>query len=770
MHSVLPFSSEIRRFARRHLGAFVISLITCAGGLALYVAAYMSGHPSPLLQFLTSIELQTVDARFRLRGPIRPDPNIVIVAIDEKSEDVLGRWPFSRSAFAKAVDFLWQAHAAVVSFDVNFPQPDQNSALQALQDLRKAYGTVQERNRGFEAHLNQLAAEADDDAEFSQALSRFQNAILGYQFYFSSLEIKTQDRAVVSTFLNYLSFQSYPQIEHGEYGALFSCTYCEAIGLSPNLPRLAEKAKNFGFFNVVPDPDGPVRREPVIIRFQKSYYPSLDIATVLAYRNYSLDQVAIIFNHNGLERIDLGREIVPTDPDGYVQINFHGPARSYPWYSLSDVALGRIPPSVFQNRIVLIGATASGIGDMAATPFQKMAFPGVEVHANTIDNLLHGDLIRRGPREDLLDLAVIVLFTLPVGVLLSAVSPLEATLVLCSALGLFLWLSYDFFAVHSVWIAVFLPLAALFVNYGAIVSYRYFFEEREKKQVRNVFQHYVAPGVIKQMLDRPDLLQLGGKEQELTAMFTDIRGFTSLSEKLSPHRLVELLNDYFTAMTEIIFKHRGTLDKYIGDAIMAFWGAPYPQPEHAELACRTGIEMIHAVKELQVRWQQQGLPYIDIGIGINTGSMLVGNVGSLRRFNFTIMGDNVNQAQRLESLNKAFGTGLIISHATYQYVQGKFPTRELDFLRVKGKAQPVMVYQVFTSDNGLLSRPDLLDIFQFGLRAYRAGQWNEALASFGHVMREFPEDGPSQLFVDRCWELLQDPPEEWDGVFVMKGK
>jgi adenylate cyclase len=253
-------------------------------------------------------------------------------------------------------------------------------------------------------------------------------------------------------------------------------------------------------------------------------------------------------------------------------------------------------------------------------------------------------------------------------------------------------------------------------------------------------------------------------------MFTDIRGFTSLSERLAPDRLVELLNEYFTAMTDIIFKYRGTLDKYIGDAIMAFWGAPYPQPEHAELACRTGIEMIHALEELQLRWRQQGLPYIDIGIGINTGSMLVGNVGSLRRFNFTIMGDNVNQAQRLESLNKAFGTRLIISDATYRYVQGKFPTRELDLLRVKGKAHPVMIYQVFTSENGLLGRPDLLDRFHSGLRAYRVGQWNEALASFGQVMREFPEDGPSRLFVDRCWDLLQEPPEEWDGVFVMKSK
>jgi adenylate cyclase len=763
------------KFTRRHRGPFFISLGVCMVSIALYVAVYLVRRPTPWFFFLRSIELQTLDARFRIRGPRPPDPRIVIVAIDQKSEDVLGRWPFPRSNFAEALDYLREAHAAVVAYDVSFPQPDENSALRALQALRTACAAGHGGSQcgpKMRAQLAALEASADNDRKFAQALSRFDNAVLGYYLLFSEKETQTENKQLVSEFLNYLSFQAYPSVSHPEYGRLFQCPYCEAVGVYPTLPLFAQYAKNFGFFNVVPDPDGTVRKEPVIVRFEGSYYPSLDVAAVLAYTNRSLEQVSVVFNPNGLERIDFGPTAIPTDPDGEVQIDFHGPAQTYPTYSLADVVQHRAPPSAFEGRIVIVGATATGIGDMIPTPFQTMAFPGPEVHANFIDNLLHGDFVRRGERENLTDLGFLLLFSLPVGILLSVVAPVRATAVVAAILALFLWWTYHVFAADRVWLAEFLPSLTLILNHGSIVTYRYFFEEREKRQVRSTFQQYLSPAVIRQLLEQPELVQLGGEEKELTVMFTDIRGFTSISEQLSPTALVQLLNEYLSEMTGIIFKHRGTLDKYIGDAVMAFWGAPYPQPNHAELACRAGLEMHRVLKESQARWRAEGRHPIEIGVGINTGTMLMGNMGSQQRFNFTIIGDNVNLASRLEGLNKYFGTRLIVSENTYQAVKDAMLTRRLDWIRVKGKKKPVTIYEVLDERNGTSAeRLRLVERFEAGLEHYRLGKWREALEQFGDCLRDFPEDGPTRVFIDRCWALVQEPPEEaWEGVYVMKSK
>lgn len=759
-------------FGRQYRAGLLISGAIFLLSLGLYVPLYFVSHPHPLLRFLYDIELRTLDMRFQLRGRTEPGQNVVIVAIDQKSQDVLGRWPFPRSHFAEAVNFLRDAHARVIAFDANFPQPDENSALQALRLIKKEYAALGEgtaKSARFEAQLKHLEAEADNDKKFAEALSRFENAILGYFFLFSKEETRTQNSKLVNEFLNYLSFQAYPQVAHPEYGKMFEGR--EAVGVSPNLPSLALYAKNFGFFNVFPDPDGTVRREPIIVRFGGNYYPSLDIAAALAYADRPLDQVSVFFNPNGLERVDFGPLHIPTDPEGLVQIDYHGPAGTFPTYSLADVVQHKLSPDVFRNRLVLIGPTATGIADMAVTPFQTMQFPGVEVHANFIDNLLEGHFIRRGLRENLVDIGFILLFSLAAGVLLSVVPPARATAVLVVFLGFFLWLAYFLFATRHIWIATFLPTATLTINYASIVSYRFFFEEREKKKVRSAFQQYVAPSVINQLMTQPELLRLGGEERELTAMFTDIRGFTTISEGLSPGALVDLLNEYLSEMTEVIFRYWGTLDKYIGDAIMAFWGAPYPQPDHAERACCAALDMLAALNKLQTQWQAEGRPRMDIGLGINTGPMLVGNMGSKRRFNFTIMGDNVNLASRLEGLNKQFGTRLIISESTHQAVREKMLARELDLIRVKGKMKPVKIYELLGLAESADHSRDLVERFHKGLEAYRRGSWEEAIAVFEELLRDFPGDAPSRIFVKRCRDLLEQPPEgAWDGVYVMKTK
>jgi adenylate cyclase len=764
--------SRLARFVRKHRAGMLISVTVCVVSLGLYVALYLVPHPHPALQFLSDIELRTLDTRFQLRGRRPPGPQVVIVTIDQKSQDVLGRWPFPRSNFAQAVDALREAGARVIAFDVNFPQPDQNSALQAVREMRRRYEETARRagrNARFEAQLQELEAEADNDKKFAEALSRFDNVILGY-FFLPPEEISAQNQERLKEFLNYLSFQTYPQIINSQYADKFEAHRVYG-GLSPNLPEFAASAKNFGYFNVIPDADGVVRREPAITRFQGNFYPSLDMAAYLAYTNRPLDEVSVFFNPNGLERINVGALAVPTDPQGFVQIDYHGPAGTFPTFSLSDVVQRKIPPAAFRDRLVLIGPTATGIPDFAVTPFQTEAFPGVEVHANFISNLLEGRFIRRGLRENLIDLGFILLFSLAAGVVLSVVPPVRATIMLVVSLGLFHALAYHLFATERIWIAAFLPTATLTVNYAGIVSYRFFSEEREKKRVHGAFQQYVAPSIIHQLLERPELLRLGGEEQELTAMFTDIRNFTSISEGLPPHDLVELLNEHFSEMTDLIFQYWGTLDKYIGDSMMAFWGAPYPQPDHAARACRAALAMLRSLGVAQERQRAQGKPPLDIGIGVHTGPMLVGNMGSRRRFNFTIMGDNVNLASRLENLNKTYRTHLIISESTYQMVQQEMLGRELDSIRVKGRLRPVKIYELLGPAAGNSEQREFAGQFHAALETYRAASWETAIGLFGELLRDHPDDGPTQLFIQRCMDLIESPPEgDWDGVFVMKTK
>jgi adenylate cyclase len=763
--------SRWSRLVRRFRAPLSIGGAVCLVSLTLYALAWLAPGTAPGLRLLRELEARTLDMRFRMRGPRKPSPAIVIVAIDQRSEDLLGRWPFPRSVFAQTLDFLHDANARVVAFDVAFPEPDENSALKTLVELKRsaAAAGIGRSNPQFTAQLDSMEAGADNDLKLTDAINRFGNTILGYFFLFDRAEAQSQDPKMLADFLNYLSFQAYPRVVRPRKGANFEGL--EAVGISPDLPRLAEGAKNFGFYNVLPDSDGTVRSEPIVIRYQDNYYPSLDIATALAYTNESLDKVAVVFNENGLERVDLGNTSVPVDPEGMVRIDFHGPAGTYPSYSIADLVLHKANPEAFRDRIVLIGPTATGIADTRPTPFENIAFPGVEVHANFIDNLLAGSFIRRGLPENLIDMLFLIVFSLPVGVAVSVLRPLRSALVIPAVAALFLVFDQFAFSAHGIWYAAFLPVATLFTTYSLVVSYNFFFEEREKKAVRGAFQQYMAPEVISQVLDRPELLRLGGEEKHLTAMFSDIRGFTTLSEGLTPSGLVELLNEYFSEMTEVIFKNQGTLDKYIGDAIMAFWGAPLDVPDHAARACRAALEMSAALERLQERWRLQGRPRIDIGIGLNTGPMLVGNMGSQRRFNYTIMGDSVNLASRLEGVTKSFGTRVIISESTHAEVLEVATVRELDMIRVKGKTKPVTIYELLGTDDDRERFADLTGRFQEALQSYRDGSWSTALDRFQKLQHDYPNDGPTRTFVQRCSELIHEPPSDvWDGVYVMRSK
>jgi adenylate cyclase len=407
---------------------------------------------------------------------------------------------------------------------------------------------------------------------------------------------------------------------------------------------------------------------------------------------------------------------------------------------------------------------------MRVTPFSTV-YPGVEIHATVIDNILHQNFLIHSGWTKFLDICTIIVVGLIMGLAvprMKAVAGIALSLALISA---FVLANTAIFVRYNVWMNLIYPALTMMTIYLGITVYRYVTEEREKKKVRGAFQYYLTASVINEILKDPSKLKLGGDKKNLSVMFSDIRGFTSISEKLSPEELVRLLNEYLTAMTDVVFKYDGLLDKYIGDAIMAVFGAPLDQPDHALRACRTGIEMMSELRRLREKWAAEGRPDVNIGVGINTGDMVVGNMGSEMRFDYTVMGDSVNLASRLEGTNKEYGTNIIISEFTYEIVKDDLLCRELDAVRVKGKKLPVRIFELLGDKKDAAQWQEFVGRFETGLAKYRTGLWDEAIAAFRGVLDVKPADFPAKLYIDRCEALKEHPPVgEWDGVFTMTKK
>lgn len=403
-----------------------------------------------------------------------PNPAIVIVGVDQKSEDVLGSWPFPRSVFAEALDTLREAGARVVVFDIIFPQPDPSSEFKAVYRIPRTYNSLRTSKLETPVLDGEIRSQkiAVANQKFADALSRSRNVILGYLFFLGRQVTGTQDSENTDMFLKYLSTRSaYKGILHPEYERSLFCEDCRATDVEPSLPKLAAYAKNFGFINMVADSDGVTRRGQVIMRFQDKYYPSLSVVAALAYAHQSDERLSAVFNPNGLERIELGALSVDTDPEGMVQIDYRGPAETYATYSFSDLVQHKVPTTIFSDKLVLIGATAPGIGDNKATPFDPTAFPGVEVHANLVDNLLTGHFIRHGLQENLVDIGFMLFLGFAPGVLLTLMSPVRATVLVIAFFGAFLWLTYYLFVYHLVWVSVLFPASSLAFSYGGLVTY-----------------------------------------------------------------------------------------------------------------------------------------------------------------------------------------------------------------------------------------------------------------------------------------------------------
>ncbi len=532
-----------------------------------------------------------------------------------------------------------------------------------------------------------------------------------------------------------------------------------------------------GFFNIVSDPDGVVRRSLLALPYGRDpnranwdLYASLEVQTLRLFLDLPNEKTVLNFGGAGIASIEFGPDLVVHPDDvGRMMINYQGPPRTYPYVSFADVVQHRFSAGAFRDKIVLVGASATGIGDLRATPFGEVDFPGVEIHANVIDDILNRHFLLRGPRQVMTDLIVIFLFGIPLGIWLAIVRPrwlIFGFLLLVP----FAWFVYSAF-LHDQWLNIIIPAAfTLAPNVSLVALYRVLIEEQEKRRVRGAFQQYVSPEVIRRLLVNPGIVQ--PRKTEISVLFSDIRGFTSISEELDAQELATLLNSYLTEMTRIIFKNRGTLDKYIGDAVMAFWGAPFDEAHHAQRACRTALDMLAKLRELQASWKAAGRPVLEIGIGINSGIASVGNMGSQLRYGYTAMGDSVNLASRLEGLNKEFGTRILLSEFTLALVKdAKFVTRELDLIRVKGKLQPVRVYELLGDEASADGQIEMAAEYRKARIAYTDRNWREASRCFAAFLKRWPNDGPAQVAMARCKEFLaEQPPSDWDGVYEMKHK
>ncbi len=867
---------KLRDDLRAHRQSFAISLLATVLGLGLYGYTYLAEIKDPLALFIDSVELKTYDTRFKLRGQVHPSPDILIVAIDQKTIDDLGAWPFSRVHYARMLENLKQDGAAVVGFDITFPKPDEKSGLELVRRIRETYlerTPASQRDPAYLARLDALEREADTDARFAAALREMGNVVLGQYFFFNSGEVGHLDAARQQAYEDLLAFGAYSQVrplpradgaQPPPLGEIY--TGLEAYLPQPNLEVFADAVNySFGYFNFVPDADAIYRHANLVIKYKEDFYPSLDVQILRLYRRVPDQEFGLFYNEAGVEYLQFGGLRVPTDPAGRMLINFQGVAQTYRHISFSDVAAGRVPPGTFRGKIVLVGATAQGIFDLRPVPMQAAGYPGVEIHANVLDTMISQRFIRRGLHEEMADLLLLVFFGMGVGFFLARVAPRWMTPFYLMVLVVFLVVAYLVFAWFQMWLNIFVPGGVLTANFAGIAAYRTLVEEREKRKVRGAFSQYVPPGLVRELEKDPTRLTLGGEERELTIMFSDIRGFTALSEKLTPLDLTGFLNAYTDEMTDIIFKHWGTLDKFEGDAIMAFWGAPYEQEDHALRACAGALDMGRRVDELRQQWKAEGKPDINIGVGLNSGRVVVGNMGSRKRFNYTVLGDPVNLASRLEGVNKEYSTRVIISEFTYKLasdalgllerrvsrqfgiapaelagrdgspaarrarqvalyvgatkrlavpkvlaqrfgfgeagedavaravqdvekwetrdkkiarflseVRRSFFTfifRQLDWIRVKGKREPVAIYELLDYGGDDSRYADLLAMFEGGLQAYRAQEWNFAIDLFGTILEVYPDDKPSKVFLARCREFAQAPPEAgWDGVYVMKTK
>jgi adenylate cyclase len=717
------------------------------------------------IPFLELMELKTIDLRYISRGSFEFESDVVLAAIDEESIDKEGKWIWPRSKMANLVNKLSQAGASVISFDVGFLEPDEKSVVRTIEEIAKSLTDLDAESRTY---LQELKRDSDNDQLLADAIAQSKaKVVLGYFFQMEKLHSGDIDPEIIKMQRKNIQSSRYDQVKFRSEKAM-EAPIIEAQVANANITAISRATPYSGFFNMFPDRDGVVRWMPAVIDYQGEMYAPLSLMTLSAFKN---EQPLVVVAEYGIEKIQFRDTVVPTDELGRIMVNYRGDAHSFKHLPVTDILNDRVPKSALKGKAVIVGATAIGLYDMRVTPFSNV-FPGVEIHANIVDSVLRGEFLYHPTWAAVFDILAIVL----TGLLLGLVLPRVGVLLGIVAVSV-LFFGHIFFCQYLFskqgWVLnLVYPLLVILCVYIGITVYKYLSESRQKRFIRSAFSTYLAPTVVQQLIDSPENLELGGEEREITAFFSDVQGFTSISEKLTPQELVELLNEFLTEMTNIILKHEGTVDKFEGDAIIAFYGAPNVLENQAETACLTCVEMQKRLGELREKWHQEGKPELKMRIGLSTGPAVVGNMGSRNRMDYTMMGDTVNTAARLEGVNKIYGIYTLVCETTYKKASQRVWGREIDAINVVGKAEPVTVYQILgyakdIDEKGL----QMTGLYAEGLRLYRQQNWNAAMHKFDAALEISPDDGPSKEMRDRCASYKLTPPSPgWNGSYTMKTK
>ncbi|MGQ0657986.1 MAG: CHASE2 domain-containing protein [Chromatiales bacterium] len=709
---------------------------------------------------IDQLENLAYDTRLAFSMPRTLDPRIVIVDIDEKSLAAEGRWPWPRHRLAKLLEQLFGTYrVALVGFDIVFAEPDESSGLKVLERL--AAGELKAVPR-FDEALEQLRPQLDNDAIFAGALGEYP-VVLGYFF---NEQAKARTGALPA-----------PTFIKGSFPGK-RIAFRDAAGYGANLALFNEAALGAGHFNPWLDVDGVVRRVPMVFSFEGAQYEALSLAVARHY--LQVKDVRAEFepvpslaakSYSGLEWLRIGKARIPVDEHVQALVPYRGHQGSFPYVSATDVINGKADPKLLkEGAIALVGTTSAGLLDLRATPVQR-AYPGVEIHANLIAGILDGRIMQQPAYTRGAEFVLLAIFGLVFALTLPMLSPLAATLAALGMLGGYIGVNLAFWHFGTLVLPIASGVLMMLVMFLLNMSYGYFIETRGKRQLTGLFGQYVPPELVDEMAKDPEQYSLEAESREMTVLFSDVRGFTSISEGLEPKEVAELMNQMLTPMTTVIHDHRGTIDKYMGDAIMAFWGAPVPDLEHARHAITAAMEMMAKLEEMNAQFKERGWPEIRVGIGINTGVMNVGNMGSEFRMAYTVLGDSVNLGSRLEGLTKGYGVHIIVSEASKDAVPD-YAYRELDVVRVKGKDKPVGIYEPIAPATAVDKRlQDELKLYRQALRYYRTQQWDMAELQFLNLAKAANSGYLYKMYAERVAYFRRNPPgKDWDGVFTFTTK
>lgn len=722
------------------------------------------------ISFLEFMELKTLDLRFASRKkPAGSD--IVLAVIDEKSlaDPRLGKWVWPRTILAELTTRLSEKGARVIAFDIGFFEPDKNSKgiIEAIDQIKNELWNYDIQGSEITACLDIMEQEADYDSRLAYAVKNSRSkVVLGYFFHTEAEMPEHIEEEDISQYEQDIRSSKYDIVRSP--GIPNNILLNEASAPQPNIRVISDASDFSGFFNMFPDEDGVVRWISGIIRFRGGFYAPLSVEIAKAYLDAPL---SLRFDEYGIQSVHIGKKPVAVNEFGKLMINYRGEEKTFPHIPIADILYGNLPDKLFEDKIVIVGATATGIYDMRVTPVGT-AFPGVEIHANIADSILSGDFLYQPAWVTLFDLAVMLIAGFLLRICLTRTEPASGALVVVFLFFCHILTAQYLFAREGLIVNVIYPLCVIVLLYVAITAYRYLTESKQKQFIKNAFSTYLAPSVVEYLIKTPEKLVLGGEERIITAFFSDVQGFTSISEKLGPKEIVELLNQFLTEMTTIILNHKGTVDKFEGDAIIAFFGAPHDLENQAQAACMASINMQKQLVRLREQWRKSNKPELKMRIGLFTGVAVVGNMGSKQRMDYTMMGDTVNTAARLEGVNKFYGTYTLIGERTRNEAGSTVLAREIDLIRVVGKREAIRIYELmgYAEDMNPETR-EVTEKYAEGLSAYRNRDWNRAEHFFKAVLESSPEDGPSHKLLARCARFKTDPPSEsWDGSFAMEAK